>query len=162
ATGMARSFPSVQHVVMCGIAGRIPVGVDSAEQVRLGDIVSAAEGLVDYGHLRVVPPGAELRRAVDGLSRVLQRADRELAARELPGGRPWLDLIDERADDLPVGFRRPDAGQPRVHRTIVASADWLLRDARVRDDLAVRFNARAVEMEGSGIAVAADLQGLHW
>ncbi|HMB04627.1 MAG TPA: hypothetical protein VKP69_12915, partial [Isosphaeraceae bacterium] len=48
--------------------------------------------------------------------------------------------------------RRP--GQPRVFLGPIASANTLLRDPALRDALRDRFGARAVEMEGSGIADA--------
>ena len=159
ATGRARSFPSLRHVVMTGIAGGIPVPADEPRVVRLGDVVTAADGIVDYGHLRRTDGGAELRRSVDGRSPVLLRADRELATRELDGSRPWLALLEQRADRVPGGFRRPEPGRPGVHRTTVGSADLLLRAAHIRDALATRYGVRAVEMEGSGIAVGADQHG---
>ena len=162
ATAMARSFPSLRHIVMSGIAAGIPLSADGSREIRLGDVVTTAEGLVDYGSLRITDDSAQLRRPVDGLSRVMLRADRELAAREVLGDLPWLDLVDRLADQAPPTLRRPEPGRPRVHRTTVASADWLVRNAGIRDGLADRFGVRAVEMEGSGIAVGTDLQGLDW
>ena len=160
--GMARSFPTLRHLVMSGIAGGIPVPADGVAAVRLGDVVTSADGVIDYGHLRVTERGARLRRSVDGLSSVLLRADRELATRELMGIRPWLDLLESRAGQIPPAFHRPEQGHPGVHRTVVGSADVVVRDAGLRDDLAVRFGVRAVEMEGSGLAVGAELHGLDW
>jgi nucleoside phosphorylase len=158
ATHLVRSFPTLRHVVMSGIAGGIPVPADGTAAVRLGDVVTAAGGIVDYGHLRLTEQGARVRRPVDGLSKVLLRADRELATRELLGNLSWHRSVEE----APPAFRRPEPGRPRVHRTVVGSADLLLRHAAVRDDLADGFGVRAVEMEGSGIAAAADLHGLDW
>jgi nucleoside phosphorylase len=155
ATGMARSFPHLRHVVMVGIAGGMP-------QVGKGDVVTTSEGLVDYGHLRIDDQGPQLRRSVTGLSPVLQHADGELATVEFAGRRPWLELLQERMPTVPAGFHRPSPGEPKVFRALIGSADWLLRNGRVRDDLAARYQICAVEMEGSGIAVGANLHGLDW
>jgi hypothetical protein len=49
-----------------------------------------------------------------------------------------------------------------VHRGAIGSADRLLRNASLRDRLAREFGMIAFEMEGSGIAVGSDLNGLRW
>lgn len=169
-TDLARSFPDLRLVLMCGIAGGIPAPREPERHVRLGDIVSAAGGIVDYDHVRSTNGRNRLRRPLEGLSKVLLRADRELETREYAGHQPWSDLIAGVGRDVPVAFRRPTggpatpspAGGSRVHRAALGSADRLLRDARRRDELARRYGVRAVEMEGSGLAVGADLAGLEW
>ncbi|GAA0909199.1 hypothetical protein GCM10009558_097500 [Virgisporangium aurantiacum] len=163
--GLARSFPSLRHIVLCGIAGGFP-----QNGLRLGDIVSASDGIVDYDHVRSLPGGGQLRRPVEGMSKVLLAADRELLAQEALGSRPWLAHLAERR--VPPLFARPLAvNDPRrtdrpdgpiVHRGSIGSADRLVRSARVRDQLATRFGVMAAEMEGSGVAVGADLHGVQW
>jgi nucleoside phosphorylase len=185
-TDLLRSFASVRVIVMCGIAGGVPAPAAPERHVRLGDIVTAAEGVVDYDHVYTTNGWDEPRRAVNGLSTTLLRADRDLAAGELAGGEPWRQLIAERVDRLSRDFVRPPEstdvlyvndvrsvhpdrrrsghpdGWPKVHRATIGSADRLLRDAVRRDELAARYGLRAVEMEASGIAVAADLHARDW
>jgi nucleoside phosphorylase len=182
---MARSFPGMGTFIMCGIAGGFPAPGDPQRHVRLGDVVVATKGIVDYDHVRTVDGVDTLRRPVEGLSKALLRADHELEMLQLDGEEPWRAPL-ARAIAHAQRFRRPGAqtdrlvtadgpvehpdrrasghplGWPRVHRAAVGSADRLLRDAARRDALASRYNIRAVEMEGSGIAVGADLDDRRW
>lgn len=163
--GLARSFPNLRHIVLCGIAGGIP-----ENGIRLGDIVSASDGIVDYDHVRSLPEGDRLRRPVEGMSKALLAADREIVAQESLGFLPWRVHLAERA--APPLFARPlavtdprQAGrpdEPLVHRGSIGSADRLLRNTSIRDQLSSQFGILAVEMEGSGVAVGADLHGVHW
>ncbi|MEN3613727.1 hypothetical protein AAH979_29780 [Plantactinospora sp. ZYX-F-223] len=181
---MARSFPGLGTFVMCGIAGGVPAPHQPDRHVRLGDIVVATKGVVDYDHVWTVDGTDTLRRSVQQPSKALLRADRELEMKELTGELPWGALLDT-AQARAAWFRRPaeetdplarqepvesrpgtraewPVGSPRVHRAAVGSADRLLRDAARRDALAGRHQIRAVEMEGSGVAVAADLHERQW
>jgi nucleoside phosphorylase len=194
---MARSFPELQVFVMCGIAGGVPAAHGAESRVRLGDILSATAGVVDYDHVRSVDGRNVLRRSVEGLSKALLRADRELEVRSLAGDEVWRGPLDDVAERAPrfgplsqgadplelesaagAGVRvvaddtddadaadaqraRP-GGWPRVHRGAIGSADRLVRDVVLRDLLAERYGILGVEMEGSGVAVGADLHDRHW
>ncbi|GAA4674326.1 phosphorylase family protein [Phytohabitans rumicis] len=178
---MLRSFRSVRVVVMCGIAGGVPAYSDHERHVRLGDVVVAAKGIVDYDHVRTVDGVDHLRRYVGGLSTDLLRAQRQLEVQAIAGTRPWeqtltaamttrfarphaasdILYVDGAAHPHPPDASRP-ADLPRVHAAAIGSADRLLRDAVRRDELAARYGIRAVEMEASGVAVAAGLQGIGW
>jgi nucleoside phosphorylase len=151
-TDLLRSFPGVRCLIMCGIAGGVPAPVAPERHVRLGDIISATGGVIDYDHTRTVDGVEHLRRSVGGLSTTLLRADRELEVKELRGYWPWHAWVTS----------RPQDGWPRVHRCAIGSADRLVRDAVKRDEIAQRHGVRAVEMEASGLAVAADLHDRHW
>ncbi len=181
-THLVRSFPTVRCVVMCGIAGGVPAPDVPERHVRLGDVVVATEGIVDYGHIRRVDGATELRRPVEGMSMALLRSARELQVGHRLGHRPWERWLASPPDGFArpgpaldvlmvdgVVVRHPDRrrsghpdGMPRVHYAAVGSADQLVRDAAFRDDLARRYKIRAVEMEASGIAAGATLQGTHW
>lgn len=172
ASDLARSFPTLVQVVMCGIAGGIPDPSRPERHVRLGDVVTSAGGLVDYGNVRWIRGFEQVRRHVEGISPVLLAADRELEAKEILGNRPWLGLVERWS--TATSFRRPtevadidspspsEEEGPRIHRSTIGSADQLLRDAVRRDYLARRYGVRAVEMEGSGIAAGANLHGVGW
>lgn len=179
---MARSFPELRVFVMCGIAGGVPLGAGTGADVRLGDVLVATEGIVDYDHVRTVDGENVLRRSVEGLSKALLRADRELEVKSFLGEEPWhgpLSDTAERVDSkrwlptsdppesggeslVPSADRQGRSGLPRVHRGAIGSADRLLRDAVLRDSLAARHRLLGVEMEGSGIAVGADLHDRRW
>ena len=104
------------------------------------------------------------------MSKVLLAADREILAQEALGFRPWRVHLAERK--APPLFARPLAvTDPRqtdrpdesiVHRGSIGSAERLIRNAAIRDHLAAQFGVIAVEMEGSGVAIGADLHGVHW
>lgn len=184
ASRLLSDFPEVRVIFMVGIAGGVPYPSKPDNHVRLGDIVvSDRNGVVQYdlvkdeldaatGAHRIDPrfpprpPDAALLHYVD-----------LLAANEVLGERPWIALL-ERGNGHPA-FMRPDPatdilidssdgitvvrhpidqlrseGQPRVFRGPIASANRLLKNPRLRDELRDAFNVKAIEMEGSGIADA--------
>jgi nucleoside phosphorylase len=167
ATDLLRTFPSVRCVIFCGIAGGVP-GPESSG-IRLGDVVVADEGVVDYDHTRTVNGTMELRRHVRSPSSDLKRACLALrashadlsAALELEIHR----VMASRFERPPASFDRfADAAVqvPRVHWGWVGSADRHLSDGRLRDELAARHGIRAVEMEAVGLAAAAGIRGRDW
>ena len=63
ATHALRSFPNVEHLIMCGIAGGCPNTDQPAEHVRLGDIVVSNEkGIIEYDHVKETAEGREIRK----------------------------------------------------------------------------------------------------
>ena len=181
-TDLARSFPRLRALVMCGIAGGVPAPTDVGRHVRLGDVVVATEGIVDYDHVRTVDGASTVRRVAFPPSAALLRGDNTLRKAEYGESHPWLRIVAEAArvspfvrpdpatDVLYVGGRRrkhPEDPRradhrPLVHRGVIGSASRLLRDAVLRDELARRHRIVAVEMEGSGVAAAADLHDRSW
>jgi nucleoside phosphorylase len=185
-TNLIRSFPSVRCIIVTGIAGGIPALSDPSRHVRLGDVVVAVNGLVDYGHVRKVGRLDQIRRSADGISMQLISAARELQMQGFAGRRVWerwLDL-DEAGSANP--FARPHestdvlylrgqpvahpdrslsahpVGRPKIHYSSIGCADMLLKDERLRDQLASRHGFVAVEMESAGIAASAAQHGIHW
>jgi len=182
-------FPSVNAVVMAGIAAGVPSLRCPDRHVRLGDLVVATRGIVDYRHVVQGVHGDELRRPFPRPSALLSRADRMLQVGEYAGRRPWERALDlsGRADLL--GFRRPAddtdvlrdhrdpdritshparrlsghrRGLPKVHRGRIGSADVSMRSPEERDVLAARYGLLAFEMEGAGIGTGSFLNGLEW
>ncbi len=178
ATLLLEHFPSIEHIIMVGIAGGVPYPEKPDEHVRLGDIViSGSGGVVQYDFNKETisetihrhpprPPSATLLEAVSFL---------EVEARF--GKYPWLKYIDQAADilrvtrpaierDVLVSSVSPNEtvphpkdpkrkpGQPRIFTGIIASANRLLKNPLTRDALRDKFGVKAVEMEGSGIADA--------
>jgi nucleoside phosphorylase len=184
---LLRSFPAVRAVVMVGIAGGVPAPATPQRHVRLGDVVSATEGVVDYDHVRSVNADSALRRSLDGPSMDLVRADREIETAEALGDPPWRRWLLASDRRIPDRFRRPSPdtdvlrsasgqpiphppleasghqeGWPKIHRGRIGSADRLLRAAVLRDNIAARYQICAVEMEASGVAVATALRGVPY
>lgn len=149
-TGLLRSFPSVRFILMCGIAAGAPTA-----GVRLGDIVSATKGIVDYGHVVATDEGQAVRRTPGDVSAALLDADNHLAGGEIDGQRPWLATLAALERDN-VDFRRPPSpGTPVVHRGVIGSSNVLHRSAELRDSLVRQHRILALEMEASGVAEAA-------
>jgi nucleoside phosphorylase len=185
-------FPSIESIVMCGIAGGIPSPERPSEHVRLGDVVvSNQKGVVQYDFVKRTvkrkrteipeevrasprPPSAELVEAVR-LLEVETHFERF----------PWIAHLDAGLDRL--RWRRPDdaddrladpadpsrllahpedserrPGRPRVFLAPIASANTLLKDPVKRDALRGQFGTRAVEMEGSGVADATWTHGVGY
>lgn len=183
---MLRTFPNVQTVIMVGIAGGIPRPEQPERHVRLGDVVVATEGIIDYGHIRETDTGPVLRgRQNSGLiaPRLLRAATR-LRTGERNGSRPWEEML---GDAVPEEFARPPAGtdvlligshvithparpepapaddMPQIHYGAVGSADVLMKSEQRRNALAGQFSEMfAVEMEGSGVAAATAACGRNW
>jgi nucleoside phosphorylase len=149
-TDLVLAFPSVRFVLMCGIAAGAPQA-----GVRLGDVVSATAGIVDYGHLTVTDDGGALRRAPGDVSAAFVDADNRLAQDEVAGRRPWLTTLAGLEQDNAAFRRPPPPGTPVVHRGALGSADILLRNAALRDSVAGRHRVIAFEMEAAGVATAA-------
>ncbi|WP_250002954.1 hypothetical protein [Actinoplanes sp. M2I2] len=186
-TDMLRSFPHVRCVIMVGVAGGVPSPREPQQHVRLGDVVIALDGIVDYGHVREGPHGAEQRRPVGGISMDLKRIAHRLEEDQILG-RPldWAGLLTP-PDDYPMAvFARPDEskdqlhrgrravphpdrrdsghpdGRPKVHFGAIGSADVLLKNGALRDQLAVRHRVLAFEMETAGVAAGVANRGVNW
>ena len=140
--------------------------------IRLGDVVVATWGVVDYGHIVRGADGDELRQPFPRPAALLTRADRMLQAGEHAGDRPWEKWLDVAGHRELASFHRPPddtdvlgggpshparhlsghrRGLPKVHRGRIGSGDVSLRCSNGRDALASRYGLLAFEMEGAGI-----------
>lgn len=176
ASQMLEHFPSIQSIIMVGIAGGIPNPKKVEDHVRLGDIcVSNEKGVVQYDFDKESKSFTEIRHSPVPPSARLLEAAKYLEANELSGERPWDELImrgirslrwkrppkkrdklfdhDDQQVAHPVDPRRSGA-KPRVFFGPIASANKLLKNPQKRDQLKDEFSTRAVEMEASGIADA--------
>lgn len=178
ATQLLEHFPSVNSILMVGIAGGVPHPNKSSEHVRLGDIViSDHQGVVQYDFKKESASETILRYPPRPPSPILWEGVRFLAASEINGRQPWLTIIKQvlkrlnierppEASDILVNSENKNEiiphphdpkrffGQPRVFVGPIASANILLKNPNKRDELRDRFGVKAVEMEGSGIADA--------
>ena len=185
-TDMLRSFPRIRCVIMAGIAGGVPAPNRPLRHVRLGDVVLAVDGVVDYGHIRQ-GERAEPRRPISGISMELKRAAQHLQQGQYLGETiSWQQLLAP-ADDVPMAvFARPPdetdhlhdghlliphpdrrdshhpIDNPKVHFGSIGCADVLLKNAAIRDEQAARLGVIAFEMEAAGVATAVANRGLNW
>lgn len=165
ATDTLRSFPSIRCMIFSGIAGGIPGSRYPGEEVHLGDVLVATDGIVDYDHTWTVDGDERLRRQPQGISADMLRAVQEIRATYPDPSEPLIQELQQVTDPR---FARPEqmaghaSGGPRVHFGAIGSAERLLRDAARRDYLASRYGIKGVEMEASGLAMGASLRGVPW
>lgn len=186
---MLRTFPGIQTVVMTGIAGGIPRPDQPAKHVRLGDVVVALDGIVNYGNVQREDGRTRLRGRQGGglVSHWLLQAARELQMAEQDGDRRWEKWLDPLRTEQAARFPRPAAdtdvlyvrrlemrhpprsrpglpdGMPQIHYGVIGSADVLMRDEDFRDRLADQFpDMLAAEMEGSGLAASTAAVDRTW
>ncbi len=186
---LVRSFPSVRCLLMVGIAAGVPSPDRPGRHVRLGDIVVASWGVVEYDSVSHQASGPVPRRTFPAASALLERRARMLDVAELSGERPWEKWITAVAERFPDFGRPPDGtdvlyaaddsdeqvqhpdpgltghrlGWPKVHRAMIASGDRSLRSARKRDEIAASApDVLAIEMEGKGVGNAGFSAGVEW
>jgi formylglycine-generating enzyme required for sulfatase activity/nucleoside phosphorylase len=160
-------FPSVNQIVMTGIAGGCPNEDQPAEHVLLGDIVvSSQAGVIQYDFNKETPEVLQLRNPPRPPSSTLLDAVRLLTAGEHEGSTPWIAAIERGLRTLkwkrpPLRtdpMRRTNASRsvqrPRVFVAPIACANKLLKNPKLRDTLRDNFGVKAIEMESSGIADA--------
>lgn len=178
AADLLRSFPTVEEVLMVGIAAGTPNPEKVDLHVRLGDIVvSDVSGILQYDLVKLSNGIVEIRSTSAPPSARLIGRLHILEADRLAGKYPWEHFI-ARANHL-EGCGRPDAGTdrlfscaippaeiahpedpyrtrrpglPKVFYGRIGSANTLLRDCKLRDRLRDQYDVRAIEMEGSGVA----------
>jgi nucleoside phosphorylase len=179
ATFLLTLFPSVDIIMMVGIAGGAPFPEKPDDHVRLGDVVVSNQyGVVQYDFIKQVGDRIEYRNPPRPPSAKFLRHANLLVAAEISGQRPWMtfvppalkhvkatrpsptsDILVDTADPSQIISHPRDPkrkrGQPRIFIGPIASGNKLLKSAYERDDLRDRFGVKAVEMEGSGIADAA-------
>src|ERR1044071_946020 len=186
ATILFERFPQLDRVLVVGIAGAAPDPTKPESDVHLGDIVVSNEvGVIQYdyekeilrGEAEVIhesrhpprPPSAKLLSAAKDLEVQDLKGESQWEANTARARLPWTNrptFADElHAFDNPRKIltrsddprRRPSS--PRVLFGPIASANKLLKNARVRERLRKSFGVKAVEMEAAGVADAAWVQG---
>ncbi len=176
-TNLIRSFPQLTDIIMAGIAYGCPNPAKPDKHVRLGDIV-VSESVRQIDNVKIetkeiihrgVPliPSARLLGAVNRLETDV-----------FSGMKPWENYIQYAAslegaqrpsestdvlydaEELTKAIPHPSdpqrvTNQPKLHIGLIASANTLLKNGKIRDYLRDHLGVRAGEMEGSGLADAA-------
>jgi nucleoside phosphorylase len=170
---MIKAFPTVQEVLLVGIAGAIPRPHVPDKNVALGDVVlSDRIGVWHTDHVTVFrgirvprgglpPPSPRLIGAVDRLAAYghlpasMQARLDKLARQDARFTRP-LPATDVLYSPSRRVIRRGGvSAQSRVFRGVIASGNPLVRDAYERDRIGRASGALALDMEGAGVAEAA-------
>ena len=175
ASHLVRSFPTVTHVLMVGIAGGVPKPDNVEKHVRLGDVVVSIEsGVVQYDNRKLAAGKLEIRDTSQPPSAALVGKVKFLEAERIAGRRPWEAHFGRAhklegaarpppntdrlfaAHDPSMRLRHPKdplrrRDYPKLHYGRIGSANTLLKDPNARDALSNDLNLRAFEMEGSGI-----------
>ncbi|MGB0384401.1 MAG: 5'-methylthioadenosine/S-adenosylhomocysteine nucleosidase [Ardenticatenaceae bacterium] len=179
ATLLLEHFSHINSIIMVGIAGGIPHPEKAEEHVRLGDVVvSNQKGVIQYDFDKEISSKEIIHRhSPRPPSATLLEGVKFLKIGEMEGNRPWLEFITQllaqrgitrpsEESDILVDSTDPETtiphpkdpkrvkGEPRVFIAPIASANKLLKNPIKRDELRGKFGAKAVEMEGSGIADA--------
>jgi nucleoside phosphorylase len=173
-TNMLRSFPEIDDVVICGIAGGIPHPTDPGEHVRLGDIVvSYKNGVLQYDNIKETSDEITIRSSPSRPSAKLSGYCNILESERILRQTPWNDYIKKHEKAL-LNSMRPAASKdilringqeivhphdpermpdyPKIHFGPIGSANTLLKNEKKRDNLRDNYKVKAIEMEGSGIA----------
>jgi nucleoside phosphorylase len=181
ATALLADYPTVEDILLVGIAGGVPNLRAAKERhrgvtdhVRKGDIV-VSEQVVQYDLVKMeedrtenrskgVAPSARLLNALNQLEQGIERGQRpwetiiDEVSKRSNWRRPRTDLLFDFAEKPKKRIQHPKTlrtGFPQVHRGPIGSANILLKSHSLRDALRDKFNIRAVEMEASGVADAA-------
>ncbi len=179
-TNLIRSFSSVEYILMVGIAGGVPDPRSPGNHVRLGDVVVSNEkGVLQYDNVKMTPGHIEIRDNSPKPGATLIAAAKALESDLILGCHPWeahlrkakhlsefqrparkTDVLHDTRNQSkriphpkdPWRDRHPTS--PRMHLAAIGSANTLLKDAVLRDQLRDEQDVRAIEMEGSGTADA--------
>ena len=152
ASHLTRTFTEVKYLFMVGIAGGMP------QHVKLGDIV-VAKKIVQYDFGKREYRQFVLKGEPQLASEPLLNVHRFLEVQKNPC--PWhshldtiINLLNGQNLELDFGFERPDDSEnrPKVFCETIGSANMVLKNAEVRDELSSQYGLYAVEMEASGIA----------
>ncbi|KAH7024704.1 uncharacterized protein B0I36DRAFT_249958, partial [Microdochium trichocladiopsis] len=152
AVHMRRSFPSIQLLLLIGIAG----GVPSPADVRLGDIVVGLR-VVQHDLGREVKNGQFVHTAAAaynvhssiGTTLALMQASVEPGAigailDNMRAARPSLVPLIARQ-------RREHTDEPVIHYGTIASGDQVVKHAGLRDHIGQTHGALCIEMEAAGL-----------
>jgi nucleoside phosphorylase len=181
ASHLIRSFPTVEDILMVGIAGGIPCLDSPSEHVRLGDVVvSDRFGVVQYDNLKVGSSNITIRSTSAKPSARLLGAVNFLESESCMKKYPWEEFLKlafklehserppDKSDELygwddsgiakllahPADPTRRE-GKPKIHLGRIGASNTLLKNPKLRDQLRRDCQIKAIEMESSGIADAA-------
>ncbi|KAJ5289542.1 uncharacterized protein N7443_009795 [Penicillium atrosanguineum] len=140
ATAMTQSFPNIRIALMVGIGGGAP---SLKHDIRLGDIVVGIPGNGESGVLQydfgktIQGKGFQPTGFTNQAPVVLRNAVNGLTARYKINGHGIHEAVNE--DD------------PTIHYGLIASADRLMKDAKIRDQFVRHNDVLCFETEAAGL-----------
>ena len=166
ATQLLMDFKNVKYIFMTGIAAGVPNATDPEKHIRLGDVViSDKTGVIQYDMLKIteeriehrntnIAPNARLLEACKKLRRDCDGRFEDIIYSERPDNTTDV-LHDEQKNIIPHPIQKNrEIDKPCLFIGNIGSANILLKHRKYRDEIVSKFNIRAFEMEGSGIADA--------
>lgn len=178
ATKMQTYFPSMDNIIVCGIAGGIP------QKVHLGDVIVSTNGVIqyDYGKNIFINGSSDFEEKDSGTpcSLFLREAVAFLQKEALIDGDKWTKYITKINSLVSADFSIPNweyeeyfektekgdydkvsrkvSKHSHLHFGKVASGNIVQKDPTKRDSLYEKYKVIAIEMEASGIKDATRLQ----
>lgn len=174
AAKMQLIYPSIEEIIVTGIAGGVP------SEVRLGDIVVSSNGVVQYDFGKEEQDKIIQRDNGTPCSAFLLKAVNLLRASEIKNGASWDKYIDRVINTLKgADYSRPNAKerfqqkkrtkysvverdastQTKLYFNKIASGNVVQKNPGRRDALNHDFSIIAIEMEAGGIKDATQLSG---
>ncbi|KAJ4864668.1 phosphorylase superfamily domain-containing protein [Trichoderma breve] len=167
ARDMLHTFPNIRIGLMVGIGG----GVPSAEHdIRLGDIVVSAPrngkgGVFQYDFAQYEAEGHPLEEMISDILAKKRRLQKKYKRPDQSSDRLFQREIVHPADEescvtvclndlsnlQPRHERTEDDDNPTIHYGTIASANQLIKDAKLRDRLAAENDVLCFEMEAAGL-----------
>ena len=161
-TQMLERFSSIRLVLNVGIAGGVPA---AGKDLRIGDVVLADHrGVLQYDMVKEHSDRTEVRSPARPPSAAALEAARHLEAAAMLQGARHLGHLERVIRAMQV--QRPSAASaasvphvprpdgPRIFIDHVGSANTLLKNRELRDQLGKDWSLAAVDMESSGVADA--------
>ncbi|CAG8385321.1 unnamed protein product [Penicillium salamii] len=150
ATNMLASFPNIRIGLMVGIGGGVP---SASHDIRLGDVVVSAprggeSGLEEAINYILEEKNRRIRRKYKRLEPITNRLflpdviHHQAGCAVCAADPSTLILRNERVDD---------EDNPAIHYGLIASGNQLMKDALIRDRLAVEKDVLCFEMEAAGL-----------
>ena len=160
-------FSTIEHVIMCGIAGGIPA------KEHIGDVVVSIGGVFQYDLGKNESEKFIAKDIGAPCSLVLRQAVQMYRSKEYETKVPWTEQLVKIGEKLDDSFSSPPekesyfalqnstgeyrkvyrraASLPTVHYGIIGSANCVQKDPKKRDELYTEKKVLAVEMEAAGI-----------
>lgn len=176
ATKLHVNFPSVNNLVVCGIAGGIP------ESVNLGDVVVSTSGVIEYDYGTDKVDGFICKELTSECGGFLLEAVKYLKANEFIHGESWSKklqhIISKSTESTDfsrpssegshfelneegkyIEVERPASGKSKILYGKIASGNAVKKNHIKRDELAKQHGIIAIEMESGGVNHSTHLFG---
>ena len=180
-TKLQMAFPSVKNIIVCGIAGGVPIYCDKDKPIRiqLGDIVVATHGVIEYDFGANKEEGFICKEQPSECSLYLSEAVKFMKIGIYEKGAEWYKLVDKINANCQINFSKPQQEgnhyeknnnnkyqlcntpislYPTIHYGKIGSGNAVEKSHINRDKLAGQHNIIAIEMESGGVNHATKLK----